>query len=106
MTILTENVCQYYKRPSFAIERNEIGMRELHCKQVIAGKFDAECHWAGSLPRNQSSVFIWDASGELFVQMTSSGLSLEFQISDEVFEKQFTVQVGEKTTPLIFYGES
>ncbi len=102
----TEYFRPYYNYPRFATGRNKIGVSGLHCKQVIAGKGDTECLWTDSLQRNESPAFIWDASGELLVRMPSSGMSLKFVMSVEMFEKQFTVQVGERTTSLILYSES
>ncbi len=103
--MLTEHVHRYYIYPRFATERNEIGMSYVYCRQVTAGKGDTECQWTRSSQRNESFVYIWDASGELLMQMTSSELSLVFEMSVEMFDKQLTVQVKDSTTSLILYGE-
>ncbi len=81
-------------------------MSDLRCRQLKAGASLIECKWMGSPKPNGWLVFVWDASGELLVEMTASELSLEFEMPFFMFEEHFTVQVEQCTTPLILYGES
>ncbi len=106
VTILTENRCQYHENLHFPTERNEIGVLNLHCQQRTAGKGLIECDWAGSPQRNESFVFLWKASGNLLTRFKPSTPSLELTMPAEMFEKQYIFQVGERTTPVILYGES
>ncbi len=77
---------------------------DLHCRQLRAGAGTAECVWTVSSQYNEWVVFIWDALGELFARLTTSELSLIFEIPVAAFGNHFTVQIGQRTTELVLYG--
>ncbi len=77
----------------------------MHCLQVKAGAGTVDCTFKVSSQSNAPTVFVWDDSGEFYLSVTTIGPAVEFEMPVEQFGRHFTVQVGQRTTPVVLYGE-